>query len=42
MSSDDQFIDSSADVAETNLNAQQEDKATEESEVTGQVSGRES
>jgi len=41
MSSDNQFIDSNADVAETNLDVAQEDKAAEESEISRQVSSQE-
>ena len=34
---DKQFIDGSEEVSETNLNAEQEDRQTEESEVTGKI-----
>jgi len=41
MSSDAEFIDSQAEVAETNLDVGKEDKMAEESGVTGKVSADE-
>jgi hypothetical protein len=42
MSSDDAFVTSKTDIAETNLNPEKEDAMAAESEATGQVSKRES
>ena len=40
MSSDQGFVDNRGEVAETNLNVEQEDAMAEQSEATGEVSQR--
>lgn len=37
MSSNDNFVDSAAEVPETNINAEKEDRLAEESEATGKI-----